>query len=145
MIICMTGNAGDTGAAALASENRELLLKKFSKAFLDDVQKCVDICDPPKDAIFVRIEEGGVYRALWRLGETLACGLEAVSADIPVKQESIEVCEALDKNPYELPSGGFVFVIPDGERPAKGKIIGRTRNDNDRIIILKNIIRYINK
>ena len=64
--------------------------------------------------------DGGVYGALWKLGEKLRCGMNVELPQIPIAQITIEVCETVDIDPYQIPAGGSVlFVTADPERLIK--------------------------
>ena len=144
MQIVMTGFAGDAGSMKLATENAELMTGRFAPSFIRRFDEIADSCSQGGGECSLLAEEevcvpisDGVYAALWGLGEYYGCGLEVYQEDIPIKQETIEVCEVLDINPYELASSGCIYMIPDGEMPAEGQVIGRSRSDNDRVVIRK--------
>ena len=70
-------------------------------------------------------------------------GLDVDLKKIPVRQETIEVCELFHINPYQLTSAGcFLLAAADGEEAAerlgrqqiRAQVIGRMRNDRDKII-----------
>ena len=100
------------------------------------------------------VSRGGIFGALWELAERAGVGLEINLKKIPVKQETIEICEFFEINPYELLSGGcLLMTAADGERlvtalaseniPAV--IIGRTTGGNDRVIYNEEEKRYLDK
>lgn len=87
--------------------------------------------------------EGGIFTALWRLAEKLGAGMEVNLRQIPVKQESIEICEYFDINPYNVLSAGSLLVAaPQGTALAEelaregipAAVIGRLTDGNDRIL-----------
>ncbi len=89
------------------------------------------------------ITEGGVFGALWEVAEAAGMGLDIDLLKIPVRQETIEVCEVFGINPYELISSGSLLVTtPDGtgmiraleEAGIPAAIIGKMVEGNDRII-----------
>ena len=60
--------------------------------------------------------EGGFLSALWKMAEASEVGLEADFRKVPVRQETIEVCEIFDLNPYKLQAEGSVLIgIRGGE------------------------------
>lgn len=90
------------------------------------------------------ISGGGIFRALWELAEVAETGIRIELKKIPVKQETIEICEVFGLNPYELLSGGaMLFVTEDGEALAEkfteagisAAVIGRLTGDNDRVLV----------
>ena len=90
------------------------------------------------------VREGGVFGGLWQLAKANGVGLVIDLKQIPVKQETIEVCEFYDVNPYELLSGGSMLMITQGgtrlvsqlaEQGISAAVIGRTTDNNDRILV----------
>lgn len=89
------------------------------------------------------VREGGVFRGLWELAAANGVGLVADLKRIPVRQETIEVCEYFDLNPYELLAGGSLLIVASNggelvraleEAGVPAAVIGRTTQGNDRII-----------
>ena len=71
---------------------------------------------------------------------------------IPVRQETIEICEFFELNPYELVSGGCLLMVADKgydlvreleEEHIPAAVIGKTTGDNDRIVINKEERRFL--
>jgi len=63
------------------------------------------------------ISAGGVYSALWQLGVCLNKGFEINNKSIPIKQETIEICEQFDINPYLIDgTGSLLIVCKNGQR-----------------------------
>ena len=97
---------------------------------------------------------GGIFAALWELAESAGVGLAADLKKIPIKQETVEVCEFFGLNPYELLSGGCLLMTTDsGERLVQAleevhipaAIIGRTTDNNDRIVINEEESRFLER
>ena len=59
------------------------------------------------------IGEGGVFGALWDIAQVAGTGIKVDFKKIPIKQETIEVCEIFDINPYALKSAGSFIIICD--------------------------------
>ena len=89
---------------------------------------------------------GGVFRALWELGESEDTGFTVEMSRIPVLQECIELCEYFGENPYELPFSGRIYLY-DGEvsELPEGVVIGETSEKKARLIITREGIRYLNR
>ncbi|MBP5733586.1 MAG: hydrogenase maturation factor, partial [Lachnospiraceae bacterium] len=73
---------------------------------------------------------------------------------IPVRQETIEVCEVCGVNPYEMRSGGSLLVTAeDGEKVANALeaegipavVIGKLTEGSDRIILNEEEVRYLDR
>lgn len=89
------------------------------------------------------ITEGGIFGALWELAESAGIGLDIDLKKIPIRQETVEICEVFGLNPYELISSGSLLVAaPDGTRLIRAledagipaAIIGKATEGNDRIL-----------
>ena len=105
----MAGYAGAAGTAVLATAQRDILLKRFPAVMLQTAAASGGQLLAPGGW---PVEEGGVLAALWEFCERWDLGLEADFHRIPVRQESIEICEYLGLNPYRLYTCGaglFVF------------------------------------
>ena len=90
------------------------------------------------------VTEGGIFGALWEMAEASHVGLEIDIKKIPIKQETIEICNFFDINPYGLmSSGSMLMAAPDGnalvhelsKAGISAAIIGKFTDSNDRVII----------
>lgn len=100
------------------------------------------------------ISEGGIFRALWELAESAGAGLHVDLKKIPIRQETIEVCEFFQINPYELLSGGsLLMVADDGENLVQkleeagiaASVIGKITAGNDRVIVNEDETRFLDR
>ena len=98
------------------------------------------------------VTEGGIFGALWEIGEASDVGLEIDLKAIPIKQETIEICEFFDVNPYQLiSSGSMLMVTADGEElcdalakeGVPATVIGKVIGGNDRVIIRDEEKRFL--
>ncbi len=120
--ILVTKWIGIEGTAIIAKEKEKELRKRFSKDFVDTA-KGFDawISVLPEAEIAVRtgvsamhdVTEGGIYGALWELAEASGVGLEIDLRAIPIRQETVEICECFGLNPYELISSGCMLMAAD--------------------------------
>ena len=88
--------------------------------------------------------------SLRRPGLLPGLGIAVDMEKIPIRQETIEVCELLEVNPYQLQSGGYLYLRPSeaniltrDEFP--GTVIGVVHSGKDKAIRCKEGIRYINR
>lgn len=89
--------------------------------------------------------EFGIFEALFSMAKELKCGIRINIKDIPIKQETVEMCEFFKANPYAMYSGmSAVIVTKDGEDVVRfleengicAQIVGYTTyEDNDKIVI----------
>lgn len=59
------------------------------------------------------VTEGGIFGALWEMAEASGVGLEIDLKKIPVRQETIEICEFFGINPYQLISSGCMLMAAE--------------------------------
>ena len=71
---------------------------------------------------------------------------------IPVRQETIEICEFYDLNPYEFLSGGALLMVTENgdalvealmQEGISAAVIGMTTGGNDKIIRNQDETRYL--
>ena len=143
---------GIEGTVILAKERERELLGRYATTFIDrskDLDAYISVLS--EAAVAARsgvsamhdITEGGIFGALWEMAEASGVGLEIDLKKIPVRQETIEICEFFGLNPYELISGGsMLMAAEDGNQlvhelekagiPAA--VIGKAMAGNNRVL-----------
>ena len=143
---------GIEGTVILAKERERELLGRYATTFIDrskDLDAYISVLS--EAAVAARsgvsamhdITEGGIFGALWEMAEASGVGLEIDLKKIPVRQETIEICEFFGLNPYKLISGGsMLMAAEDGNQlvhelekagiPAA--VIGKAMAGNDRVL-----------
>ncbi len=98
------------------------------------------------------VTEGGIFGALWELAESSGVGLEIDLKKIPVRQETIEISEFFQINPYELISSGCMLMAsPDGNELLRNlqkagipaALIGKAMSGNDRVLLNEEERRFL--
>lgn len=98
------------------------------------------------------VTEGGIFGALWEMAEASGVGLEIDLKRIPLLQETVEICEFFDVNPYELISSGcMLMAAEDGNTLVRelekagipAVVIGKATAGNDRIIVNEEERRFL--
>ena len=98
------------------------------------------------------VTEGGLFGALWEMAEASGVGLEIDLKKIPIRQETVEICEYFDVNPYGLISSGMMLMASaDGnalvlalqEVGIPATVIGKATEGNDRVIIRDEERRFL--
>lgn len=153
MDVVMSKWIGLQGTAKIAEAKKDELEKRLPPRMIAEAAKYnryMSILTEARIAMSAEvcamhdISGGGIFRALWELAEVAQTGIRIDLKKIPVKQETIEICEVFGLNPYELISGGAgLFVTEDGEAlveklAAEGigaAVIGKLTDDNDRVIV----------
>lgn len=154
---------GLEATSILAKEREKELLGRFSTELIrtaagfDRYLSVVEDAGIAKKAgvkMMHDITEGGVFGALWEVGEAASCGLTAEVRSIPIRQETVEICEYFGVNPYQIMSSGSMMMITkDGEglvralcgRGINAAVIGHLTEGNDRILINQGETRYLER
>lgn len=152
------------GATAYLAKTKEPeLLTRFSPAFVHGAEtfaKEYSVCPEAEIAkeygasAMQDLSEGGVFGALWEMAEGASVGLDVMLKKIPIRQETVEICEFFGLNPYQLLStGSLLIAAKDGEglvqaletEGISSAVIGRTTAGNDRILRNGEEVRYLDK
>lgn len=150
--IVMTKWMALEGSALIAMGKHRELNTRYPMHLIEDTYKFIEDISIINEAAgamksnvsaMQTVREGGVFGALWELAKRSDVGLVIDLKKIPVKQETIEVCEFYDINPYMLLSGGSLLLTTDNgltlvsqleELGIKATVIGKTTKGHDRII-----------
>ncbi|MCT4598348.1 MAG: AIR synthase family protein [Vallitalea sp.] len=117
--IVITKWAGLEGTAIIAKDNEEKLRQHFNTELMDRAIALGNYISVVDEAIIARdhgatsmhdVTEGGVFGALWEMAACSNVGIEVILEKIPVKQETIEICEYYEINPYKLISSGCMLI-----------------------------------
>ncbi|WP_310604908.1 AIR synthase family protein [Anaerosporobacter sp.] len=159
--IVMTKWAGLEGTAIMASEKREELCTRYTSEFIDGASKLIEHISIVKEAKIASkhnaimmhdATEGGIFGALWEIGAVGNVGMEVDLTKIPMKQETVEICEFFDVNPYLLMSSGSLLVVTERaneliaqleKEGIPATVIGRITDNNERIVMNDYEKRYL--
>jgi len=154
---------GLEGTAILAKKYREKLLARYPAYLVEEaagfhryLSTVPEAATAVKSGVCAMHDAswGGIFGALWELAEAAGVGLTIDLKKLPLRQETVEVCECCGVNPYELLSGGcLVMTGSDGpglvsalkEAGIPAVIVGRVTDSNDRILINEDEIRYMDR
>ena len=165
--LVMTKWTGVYGGAILATLREEELLTRYPKSYLSkaadymkdtslrpELSVIEDAVAKNPDCIYAAhdVSNGGVFGALWQLLAACNCGARFHIEDIPIKQETVEICEYFDLNPYLLNGqGSLLLVTKDGEWIAEAMreagidatVIGKTTKGKDRKVVVGEEERFL--
>ena len=162
--VLLTKWIGLEATAILAKEKEEELLKRFPPDFVRNAKELDRYLSVVPDALAAvsagasamhDVTEGGILGALWEIAEAAGVGLDVDIRAVPIRQETVEICEYFRVNPYQIMSSGAMLIAArDGEavlaalrdRGIPAAVIGRTTKGPERI--LRNgsdNIRYLDK
>lgn len=159
--IVMTGYMALEGTTVMAELQKEKMEKRFTPLYIASAaghrnQLCVIdhavIAARNHVTMMHDLSETGVFGGLWELGEKMRTGMEVNLRMIPVRQETIELSEYMDINPFTMPScGSMLMVAKDGTGLVKemekygipAAVIGKVMEGNDKVIINHDERRFL--
>ncbi len=151
------------GTAALAIQYEKELLEKYPFSIVDRAKSFEQLFASGETARAIThfgaaamhdLSQGGIFNALWEMADRAGTGLEVDLKRIPVRQETIEICEYFDINPYYLYSAGSILAgTGHGEalvsyleaRGIRAAVIGRATDGKDRVIRNGEECRYLDR
>ena len=115
------GHTGLSGTYLLEENRRSELAAHFAGGFLDQAaafRNALSLIPYAEILSFpcvygFPVQEGGVFAALWYLAEGIGCGFEAELRQLPIRQETVELCEFFRLNPYQLSGDGMMLAVTD--------------------------------
>ncbi len=149
------------GTAVLAKKKGEAL-KTYYPAWLVEtaaqfeellgVEKELEIAENACVSGLQIAGRGGIFGALWELAEQSGVGLTVHFDALPLRQETVEICNFLDVNPYQLHAGGSVVFstsrdeellacLRGADIPAA--VVGRVTAGKDRVLLLGESRRFL--
>lgn len=161
MDLVVTKWIGLEGTSIIASEKRDELTARFPLDFVDRAEGFGLLLSVVKDgqiaadngaAAMHDVTEGGIFGALWEMGEASGVGLSVDIEKIPVRQETVEICNYYNIDPYCLISSGSMLIaaenggrIVDALLAAgiNAAVIGHTDDSNDRVVHYDGQTRYL--
>lgn len=159
--VVMTKWAGLEGTSIIAKEKEEELKAYYKNEFIDgakELSKYISVVPESKVAsnfgvsIMHDATEGGVFGALWEIAASARKGIEIQLDQIPIRQETIEICEYYELNPYKLISSGTMIIVTNHGKELvdqlisqgiHASVIGKITAGNDRVVIQEETIRAL--
>lgn len=119
--LVVAGYVGLKGSRQIARARAQELLNWFSGEYIRQMQQLADVELDMSPAAWKKLgvtewedaAEGGIHTALWNLSGAYMTGFEIDLHKIPVKQETIEICERYDLNPYDLWCSNCTVLVAD--------------------------------
>lgn len=161
MDILVTKWIGIEGTSIIAKEKETELLTRFSAPFIEKAKDLDSYISVLSEAAVATgsgvsamhdVTEGGIFGALWEMAEASGVGLEIDLKKIPIRQETVEICEFFGLNPYQLiSSGSMLMAATDGNMLVReldkagipAMIIGKATEGNDRVLLNEDERRFL--
>jgi len=149
------------GTSIIAKEKEKELLTKFPPAFINEAKDLgrylsvvPEAATAAKSGVSAMhdVTEGGIFGALWEIAEASGVGLEIDLMKLPIKQETIEICEYFGLNPYALiSSGSMLMTIDNGydlirkleKEGIKATVVGKITSGKDRVLLNEGERRFL--
>lgn len=115
----MTGYMGLCGTDRLLALTRDRLAGRFSAAFLEGAaeqyRRMQEACAGLRQRLCGEIQvweagQDGFLQTLWQMSRGWNTGFTVQLRDVPLRQETVEICEVLEVNPYELDTAGCLLI-----------------------------------
>lgn len=162
--LVVAGTIGLTGAALAARIGEKTIRERFSAQYaerllsLDKDLKMPEFTEDFLSELGVTDVEaagdGGMMNSLWNLLEPYKLGCSIELRSIPIRQETVEVCEVFDLNPYRLRSGGCFLMAADNgltairaleKKGLSGTVIGKVEAGAGRRILNGDIETFLDR
>ena len=159
--IILCGYTGLEGTLRLVEEAEADLRTRFTPSFIEKTKRCKEslilpeqILQLPEEAKSRQCGDGGVLCGLWELAEAEKIGFEIDFSKLALKQETVEICEFFQLNPYLLTSAGSYLVLTEhGEETLESLKnagvpavrIGFVKEQNARTLVNGEETRYLDR
>lgn len=167
--LVVAGAAALKGTALITEHRYNVLEKQFSQGFLKSAMSLYadyGVGEPAVESMAWKLAgeagasaryamgKGGFLSALWKMAEASQVGLRVDLRKVPIRQETIEICEVFDLNPYRLFSEGAILIgISSGAYLAEelkrmglmAAVIGQTNEENDRLLYSGEHVRFLDR
>lgn len=159
--IVMTKWAGLEGTVMIAEAKMDELCTRYSRAYIEGALDYRNDLSVLRDAQVAAaygvsamhdLATGGIFAALWDMAGASKTGFNVDIKKIPLRQETVEICEFYDLNPYQLLSGGSMLIACEHgqglvdalyEAGIPAAVIGSFTDNNDKIIRYDDETRYL--
>jgi len=123
--IILTKWAGLEGTSIIASEREEELTQVFGREFVERAKKFIDMISVVEDALTANEvgvnamhdpTEGGVANGLHEMADAAGLGFRVYAEKIPIREETLKICEFYGLNPLALISSGALMIAAPKEK-----------------------------
>lgn len=167
--LIVVGAIALSGTVTIAEKKEEKLSEIFSYGFLQSARNVKNeygtgeiaresevwsMAESSGASAIYALNEGGFLSGLWKMAEASGVGLHVDLRKVPIRQETIELSEIFDINPYKLESHGAILMgMKSGEAFASelrrmgymAEIIGQANKENDRLLFSGENVRYLER
>lgn len=161
--VVIAGYVAGLGTSVMADVKYAELKKVFAEPFIkeaSDIKNNLAVGKITQTAFSqgadyaYAFSEGGIFAGLWEMTEKLKSGMSIEIKKIPIRQDTIELSEVLQLNPYLLDSTGAVMIVAKNGQALSEKLnaegidaafVGSLNEGNDRVLLNDGEVRYIDR
>ncbi len=161
--IIVAGFVGLEGTALLAEKKARELSERFywesiktALCFMDEIRvnKKIGLALKSRPILLRYVSREGFLSCLWNTLNELRIGAMVDLEAVPIKQETVEICEYFSLNPYDIPSSGAAIIVSSeaeeicrllNEDGIKVRLIGSLNAGSDRILKHRGIKSFLNR
>ena len=161
--VILTKWIGLAGTSILAKKEKEKLRKRLPSYIVENgmlMEKEISVLPESRIAMerevagMHDVSRGGIFSALWELAEKGDVGIEIDLKKIPVRQETIEICEILGANPYELYGAGSLLIVCNQgnsllqeleKQEIPAVIIGKITKEKGKVLLNGDEVRFLDR
>lgn len=161
MDIVMAGSIAIASTLKLAKKYENVLREKFAASFVEDcfrlekvssTEKYEKIAKKHNAALIFKLGKSGVFGGGYELAKLINHGITIEIPKIPVWQETIEVSEVFDVNPYKSDSEGAIYIVCNSgtdmveyltDEGIYAEHIGSVTDTNDKVAVNGDEVRYL--
>lgn len=161
--ILLCGHIALEGTLRILAEREEELSGRFVPSFIRQLKeqkkelfaaRAIAAAGKAGAAAIHQIGSGGILAALWELAEASGIGMETELSKISIRQETVEICEFYNLNPYQMTSAGsFLITAKNGDAVvkalegagARAVRLGVATDGNARVITSGEEQRYLDR
>lgn len=138
------------------------LTEHFDASYFYEMEDCASWLTIEREAAIAKkygalmhdLSEDGVFGALWDMSEASSYGFVIDVGKIPFRQQTTEICTYLSKDAYRVKSSGSLMMVCDNgyaltealdKEGIPSVIIGQVSDNNDKIVMNGEEIRYLDK
>lgn len=159
--LVVTKWVGLEGSVCLVQKEEEKLLRQLPYEYVENIRQYAEYLSVEKEKklaakygakALCEVSEGGIFGALWEMADDAEVGIEVDLKKIPIRQETIEICEVFAINPYQISSRGVLLIGAENgsylvkmleKEGVEAAVIGYVTAGNDRVVYNRQERRFL--
>ena len=161
--VIITKHIAMQGTSLIAHMKENELAQRFHPDIVNAAKNFIKECNAGAEreivektapALIIEMNEGGLFWALWEISERTGMGVDVDLNKVPIKQETVEICELYSLNPYEINSVGSLLIVTTHERivcnaleniGVNAVVVGNLTHNRDKILRHNGIRSCLNR